>query len=581
MLFVVGLWLALGACTVDQKKEVSLYRDVLDAGLDVEAASSSLESKERLGAIDVMTLASLRNETLALEGETYLQALIEQRRAVARFLPTITLAPSYSWRDQPGGGGFGVTSAFNTSIDAEVAISPVRDLANLRQAGATAQEQRALLLNFQDTLLIDAARMLYEALRAERNVRVLENSLRVQDERVADARARLQAGVMRPLDVSLSEAQAAQTATALVEARVQAQTARSELALLTAAPMRERELVDDVILQGRDLGVKDQGLEDAWGLRHEAWSYQARESGAIHVSSLKSQAEDDVSSTNLQSINPDPFDLAALLATAEQNRQDLLAADWRMDAAGHLVESAYGHYFPSISLNLQYFLQRQSAPTNLEWTALVQVSLPLFSAGLIEADVRTALSALRQAKVNHAYTRRVVERDVDIALANFNASLERVERVKVQVNSAADALEQAEALYHAGLATNLERLTAQEALLAAELNLVNAELDSKVFYLDLRRTTGTLAALLGLRRESDQTSKRQNVEKRIEGNTEDTEDAEEIRNFEFQISDVGLECTKSQTQQSFSVPSVASVLNSGFDVLTFRRFDVYSCRRQR
>lgn len=446
-----------GACKVDQDKEVALYRDVLDQGLQPRENLQQLADDERLGVVDVMTLANLRNETLAFEGENFLQALIEQRRAAARFLPTIALSPSYSWRDQPGGGGFGVTSAWNTSIETDMAISPVRDLANLRLTGASADEQRSLLLDFQDSLLIDVARTLYEAIRAERNVGVLEDSLRVQEERVSDARARREAGVMRPLDVSLSEAQAAQTATLLVEARVQALTARNQLTLLTAAAMHHRELVDDVALP------------------------------------------------------PELPDFESLLAEAQQFREDLRAADRRMDAAGYLVESAYGQYFPSVSLNLQYFLQRQSAPTNLEWTSLVQISVPLFSAGLIEADVRTALSTLRQSKLMYSYTQRLVERDVRIALENLQASFQRIQRIDVQVKSAADALEQAEALYRAGLATNLERLTAQNALLNAELDLVNAELDSKVFYLDLRRVTGTLAELLGLQRGSVQTSRR-NVE---------------------------------------------------------------------
>ena len=442
----LGVSLLVCACKVDQDKEVATYRDVLDAGLQPREHLGQLEDQQALGVLDSMTLANLRNETLAFEGENYLQALIDQRRAAARFLPTLTLSPSYSWRDQPGAGGFGVTSAWNTSIDTDMAISPVRDLANLRLTGATSQEQQALLLDFQDTLLIDVARMVYEVIRAERNVQVLEDSLAVQEERVNDARARLQAGVTRTLDVTLSEAQAAQTATTLVEARVQVQTARSELALLAAAPMHDRELVDDIVLPGSFL------------------------------------------------------DPSQLLSQALEHRQDLIAADRRMEAAGYLVESAYGQYFPSVSLNLQYFLQRESAPTNLEWTALVGISVPLFSAGLIEADVRTALSILRQAKLMYSYTQRLVERDVQIALENLMASFERIERVKVQVKSAADALEQSEALYRAGLATNLERLTAQNALLNAELDLVNAELDSKVFYLDLRRVTGTLGELLGLQR---------------------------------------------------------------------------------
>ena len=70
-----------------------------------------------------------------------------------------------------------------------------------------------------------------------------------------------------------------------------------------------------------------------------------------------------------------------------------------------------------------------------------------------------------------------------------------------QVQYASDALEQAEGLYQVGLATNLERLAAQDRLLSAQLQLVNADLDRKVFYLDLLRTAGVLHEMIGLVRE--------------------------------------------------------------------------------
>jgi outer membrane protein TolC len=133
------------------------------------------------------------------------------------------------------------------------------------------------------------------------------------------------------------------------------------------------------------------------------------------------------------------------------------------------------------------------------------MSLPLFSAGLIEADVRESLSLLRQAKLVYSRTEREVRRDVAVALTNLRASFDRVEQGRVQVRSAGDALEQAEGLYNAGLSTNLARLIAQDQLLAAQLEVVIAEADTKIFYLDLRRTTGTLHELIGLERADDTT----------------------------------------------------------------------------
>ena len=55
----------------------------------------------------------------------------------------------------------------------------------------------------------------------------------------------------------------------------------------------------------------------------------------------------------------------------------------------------------------------------------------------------------------------------------------------------------------AGLATNLERVTAQDQRLRTALALENAELDLGIFRLDLLRATGTLHSWLGLERPID------------------------------------------------------------------------------
>jgi outer membrane protein TolC len=434
-------------CVPRESTEIEIYRSVLDNGLD-PSTPEALDTE--IGVADVMLLASRGNESLAIEGETYLQSLIDRRRAAAAFLPTLSLAPSYTWRDASSDSSPD-EGAINTPLRLDAAVNPVRDVSVLRQTGSTVEQRRALLLDFQDTLLLDTARTHYDVILAERAVDVLENSLEVQEERVNDARVRLDAGIIGPLDVSLTEAQSAQTAATLISAKTRVRTGRSTLEVLAAAPVAETKLVDDL---------------------------------------------------EIPQVLPE---LEAALVDAAERRQDLAAAARQVEAAGHRVRSAYGQYFPSVTLNLQYFLQRDSDPTNLHWSSLIQMSLPLFSAGLIEADVRESLSLLRQAKLVYSRTEREVTRDVEVALTNLRASFDRVEQGRVQVRSAGDALAQAEGLYNAGLSTNLARLIAQDQLLAAQLELVIAEADTKIFYLDLRRTTGTLHELIGLERADDAT----------------------------------------------------------------------------
>jgi outer membrane protein TolC len=432
---------AATACAVNEVAEVRLYRDVLDAGaparLPVVADGGTLSTR------DLLLLANASNEQLALAGEEYVRALIERRRAASHFLPTVELAPGYFAR-----GGYGTSS--DTGLDvpllAAMDLSPTSDVAEVRRADAASARRLALLYAAQDGLLIDVARTEFEVLRAERADAVLANSLRVQDARVGDARARRDVGFARPLDVSLIEADAADTRVGLIEARRTAAQGRALLSFLTGAR------IESVALDG-SISVPD----------------ELPTLGACEVEALL-------------------------------RRPEIAAAQLALQAAHETVEVTSGRRWPALSIDLDYLLTRDSEPSDQDWNALIALHLPLFSAGRIRADVRTALSLLRGARLEFTGTQRSVQRDCAVALENLRAAQERVAQLVLRLTSAQQAFEQAERLYDAGLGTNLERLIAQEKHVTAELALESARLDVRIFYLDLLRARGALHEWLGLSR---------------------------------------------------------------------------------
>ena len=433
--------LALASCVVDEAAETALYRDLLDDAED----TASEPAGESLDARAALRLANAQSERLAIQGESYVRALIDRRRAASDFLPRVTLSPSYFARDVGSGVDDGVDVPLSGSLD----VSPRSAAANIERSESEIERQRALLFSAQDALLIDVARTLFEVVRAERSAAVLESSLAVQEARVDDVRARRDVGFARPLDVSLSEAQAADTRVDLLEARRLAATGRALLAFLIGTQL------EGVALDG-ELDVPDdlRSLED--------W-----------------------------------------LAGARTARVEIAAADAGVDASAHGVRIASGGWWPSVSIGLDWFLARDSAPTNEDWRGLIALDLPLFQAGRVRADVRDALSRLREAKLARSLTLRGVERDVEVAWENLDTSGERLERLRVRLIAAREAFAQAEGLYDAGLATNLERLAAQQEQLDTELELESAALERRVFYLDLLRASGELHTWAGLRRQLD------------------------------------------------------------------------------
>jgi outer membrane protein TolC len=431
--------LCLAGCRIDQQAEIATYRSILDN----DQPAMAFVAGQALTLEDALALANQHNEMLNLRGEDYLQALIAKDRAAAAFQPTISLAPSYVSRDRYPGSDpdsnryMDVPSQTNMNV-----FRGFGDLAAYRAAGTDILQRRALLLDAQANVLLDVADTYFQILRSEKSSQVLQSSLLTQEERVRDMRGRNAAGVARLLDLAQTEAQASQTRVTLLLAQNDVQNGRATLTRL--------------------LGV-------------------------------------DVSASPLADERDTPTDippLPELLATAMANRQDLAAAAAAVESAKERVSVAMSHYYPSVTINFTYFLSRESMPNDSTWLALLSANFPIFSAGVIEADVRTAWSDLRQAALGESLTRKLVTEDVQIAFNNVQSARKRLDELQVQVRAAEEALRQADETYKAGLATNLERLTSQDQLLNAQLQLTFQTYQLKASHLRLLRATGRLATTL-------------------------------------------------------------------------------------
>jgi outer membrane protein len=433
----------LPGCKVDQAADVATYRAVLNASPTTRRAVP-LAPDEPVSLLRAMNLANDHNETLSIQGESYLQALINKRRAVASFLPTVGGSAGYSLNGsgQPS-NTFSFVGRTNDSLQVSVSeqinlFNGFRDVANYRRSEDVIRQRRWQLLDLQNSVLLDVANTYYNVLTAEQSVEVLRDSVALREQLIAQQTAQFEQGIARQLDVLQSQADAATTRVNLTRAINDVYNGRATLAFLTGVPAVEGVLADDL---------------------------------------------------------PDPptdFDLDSLVRDAMATRQDLLAARAAIDAARENVTIAVGQYYPTVNLNLSQTLYRDPAsPGN--WAASLPVSVPIFTAGLIHQDVRTAWSQFRQAALAETQTERRVLQDVRVALFNLNASANRLRDIRYGVDAADNAYRVARRSYEVGTVNNLDVLTAQNQSLNARLNLVTEQLNYKIFYLQLLRAQGRLA----------------------------------------------------------------------------------------
>ena len=451
LLVVAGV---LSGCKLDQSKEIARYRSVLDAGAP---DTSALRPGEPVSLERAMLLANRHNEQLAVRGEDYIQALADKDRAFSTFLPTISIAPAFTVRDTSnrnggssvivtGAGGGTVVSSGSSSNGRQTSVplegqinifNGFRDVAALRRTNYTIEQRRALLLDLQSTLLLDVAQSFYTILRAEESVRVLRTSLETQGENIRFVRAQAEKGIVGPLEVSQSLADESATRVSLSQALADAENGRSTLAFLIGTDSVTGELIDQF---------------DA----------------------------------------PDTIEpIESLQGEAANTRQDLLAARAATDAAYANVQAAVRQYYPSITIDATYLLFNDPSSVS-KWSSAIRANLPIFTAGQIEADIRTAWSQFRQLNDSLSLLSRQIQRDIKQAYQNLRTSHQKLMDLRAQVDAAQTSYNLEDQRFRRGVTSNLDRLIALDRLLTAQLQLASEHYNEKTFFLDLMRAVGRL-----------------------------------------------------------------------------------------
>lgn len=433
-------WCLLGSVLAGcdfQKKDIALYQKELDS---LPGATAPLpDTQSPLTLFDALRLAERNDESLRLSGETYLQALIARDKSFSTFMPTISLNPAYSESERVHGipGPF---HTFQIPLEGNMNLfNGFRDESTIEEDTHTAEQDRQLLLNEQQTILLDVVQTYYAVLTSQRQVTVFQNSLAEQDERVRQAKAEFQYGNGTPLNVAQSESQASSTRVSLVNAQAGVKTGRAMLQFLIGVPVADRPLSDGY-LPPEDLGTS----LDPW------------------------------------------------LTEAFNNRQDLIAADAAVLAAEQGVRVAWGEYFPSVTFDPSYLIYSETPPLQQKWFFGLSATIPIFTAGQNEADVRNAYSLLRAAELTLSQTHKQVEDDIRTSWANLQNSRQEIDELRVELSASTDALVLAQRQFNVGLATNLDVLTAEDDLLSTQLQLATQEYQDKINYLDLLRVAGRL-----------------------------------------------------------------------------------------
>ncbi|MBQ7635120.1 MAG: TolC family protein [Bacteroidaceae bacterium] len=163
-----------------------------------------------------------------------------------------------------------------------------------------------------------------------------------------------------------------------------------------------------------------------------------------------------------------------------QNRPDVRIAELQMAYAFYGRNKAEAAFYPSITLNGSLGWTNSAGagitnPAKVLASLVGQLTQPIFARGQLNANLRISESEQRRAQLNFEDALLQAGQEVSNYLKDYQTAIDQASWYEQQVRQLETARDQTAALFtHGNSTTYLEKLTAEQSLLSAQLSLINA-----------------------------------------------------------------------------------------------------------
>lgn len=198
------------------------------------------------------------------------------------------------------------------------------------------------------------------------------------------------------------------------------------------------------------------------------------------------------------SFSPVPGNQEQWVSDSASKNPSLVALQNAIEAAQKLIESGRAEHVPQLALTASRVYANQgydnrSAPPYVVGTVGLQLSIPLYEGGRVQATVRDAIARYDMAREKLEGARREIARDVRTAYLNASTNHARIDSTNEEVRSLEMVVEERKKSYSLGASTVIDVLVAQQRLYKAKSEQSKARYDYIRNLTTLRARAGTLA----------------------------------------------------------------------------------------
>jgi outer membrane protein len=194
-------------------------------------------------------------------------------------------------------------------------------------------------------------------------------------------------------------------------------------------------------------------------------------------------------------VAPTPENIEAWVSTANDNNLQLRIARIDTEIAKKSIDLQRAARLPDTSLIGSYTNRHDgSLVGDSELSQIrIQVSVPLYTGGLVGSRVRQANASFELARQQQDSERRSTEQQTRNAYRNVRADISRVKALKQALISTQSAAEATEAGFDVGTRTAVEVLISLRGVFRAKANHAGSRYDYILNSLRLRQAVGTLS----------------------------------------------------------------------------------------
>lgn len=316
-----------------------------------------------------------------------------------------------------------------------------KTLAGTRGADADVLAERAVLIDREQTTLLNTVTAFSDYVRDLATVELRRNNVNVLNQQLVATQARFRVGELTRTDVAQAESRLEGTRADLIAA--QAQAANSRAAFIRVVGVAPGQLQPPPLLG----------------------SVPASEDAAINA--------------------------------GQERAPGAIAAWHRVRSAEYSVDNALGDLLPTINLvgSWTRTYDSQLSGDRIDNKSIqIQASVPIYQNGAEHSRVRAAKQTVGQRLAELDGARRLAAETAVRAFRQYESARARVESISAQIRAAGVALEGVRQEAQVGSRTTLDVLNAEQELLNAQVQLVSAQRDAVVGHYTLLSATGQLTA---------------------------------------------------------------------------------------